>query len=55
MLERLIAWCVPDSALELHAVETDRADLGGALAPYESEAAEAQAEAPLGLRIVGNT
>ena len=52
MLRRLIAWCVPDSALEVRAVETERADLDEALAPYESEAKTA--EAPLGLRIVGN-
>jgi hypothetical protein len=52
MLGRLIAWCVPDSALELRAVEAERADLGQALAPYENEATPA--EAPLGLHIVGN-
>jgi len=52
MLRRLIAWCVPDSALEVRAVETERADLGEALAPYDSEATAA--EAPPGLRIVGN-
>jgi hypothetical protein len=52
MLRRLIAWCVPDSALEVRAVETERADLDEALAPYESEAKTA--DAPLGLRIVAN-
>ena len=52
MLERLIAWCVPDSALELRAFEPERADVRQVLAPYGSEAAPT--EAPLGLRIVAN-
>ena len=52
MLRRLIAWCVPDSALEVRAVETERADLGEALAPYDSEAKTAEPQP--GLRIVGN-
>ena len=51
MLQRLIAWCVPDSALELRAVEAERADVEQALAPYESEARPAD---PLGLHIVRN-
>jgi hypothetical protein len=52
MLQRLIAWCVPDSALELRAVEAERADVATALAPYESEPRPAD---PLGLHIVGNS
>ena len=51
MLQRLIAWCVPDSALELRTVEAERADVGQALAPYEREDRPAE---PLGLHIVGN-
>jgi len=53
MLQRLMAWCVPDSALELRAVEPERADLGEALAPYEPE--RSMADSPLGLRVVGNS
>ena len=48
MLQRLIAWCVPDSALELRAGETAQAKeatLGQALAPYESAATAAEAPA----------
>ena len=53
MLQRLMAWCVPESALELRAAEPTRADLGEALAPYESGASVA--DAPIGLRVVGNS
>ena len=52
MLKRLIAWCVPDSALVLRAVETERDDVGRLLAPYESRAGAAEAT---GWRIIGNT
>ena len=53
MLRRLIAWCVPDSALELRGREADRTDLGQALAPYQNESAAA--DAPHRLRVVGNS
>ena len=53
MLKRLIAWCVPESALELRAVEPERTDLGGALAPYENDSS--LAGSPPGLRVVGNS
>jgi hypothetical protein len=53
MLQRLIAWCVPDSALELRGREPDRTDLGLALAPYQHESVAA--DAPPGLRVVGNS
>jgi hypothetical protein len=52
MLQRLIAWCVPESALELRVVDAERADIAGALAPYDAE--PALGDAPPGLRIVGN-
>jgi hypothetical protein len=52
MLRRLIAWCVPDSALELRGREPERTDVGQALAPYQGE--PPKSEAPVGLRVVGN-
>jgi hypothetical protein len=52
MLKRLIAWCVPDSALVLRAVEADRDDVGRLLSPYESRAGAAESA---GWRIIGNS
>jgi len=52
MLQRVMAWCVPDSALALRAVEPERADIAEALAPYDAE--PASGDAPPGLRVVGN-
>jgi len=53
MLSRLIAWCVPETALQLRANEDEPSmtDVGQALAPYENEH---EADPLLGLRIVGN-
>ena len=38
MLRRLMAWCVPTSALELRMTEVDRTDVEQALEPYKSAA-----------------
>ncbi len=54
MLRRLIAWCVPEKALELRVdppEQPEKTDVERALAPYKSETS---ADPLLGLRIVGN-
>jgi hypothetical protein len=53
MLRRLMSWCVPDSALALRADEPEVANVELALAPYEHEAASADAR--FSLRVVTNS
>jgi hypothetical protein len=49
MLRRLIAWCVPDSALRLRAPEQEMTDVQRALSPYQEDSA---ADALHRLRVV---
>ena len=37
MLRRLIAWCVPDSALRLQAPEPEMTDVQSVLSPYHED------------------
>ena len=52
MLRRLMGWCVPDSALELRAVEQEITNVERVLAPYENE--PPALDARFGLRVVSN-
>jgi hypothetical protein len=49
MLRRLVAWCVPDSALKLQAPEQEMTDVQRVLSPYQEDTAT---EALKRLRIV---